>query len=385
MFRQGVVEVARGEHAELCAAVAEGAAVPAADPVDVAAIVYLLRPEGWEERLAAVTTHLRDREQQDVTAGQDETVQRLTEQLAVSRTEGRQELAALRAQVAALEADLALTRRQVREQGSRAGRAEQAQRAAERAREQALAVAMAEDAVRDRRVEEALDRAQAAEQALARARQAGRAQDRDDELRLRLLLDTVVQAAAGLRRELALPPGESRPADALQADYARAPGEQGGAQGRGDDDPRLLESLLTLPLAHLLVDGYNVTKTGFGGSTLEQQRARLVSGLVGVVARTGAEVTVVFDGKDGVGVTGPVPRGVRVLFSRSGETADEVLRRLAAHEPRGRVVVVVSSDREVADGVRRSGARPLAAVALVRLLERGGGGALTGSSVGGPS
>ena len=63
-------------------------------------------------------------------------------------------------------------------------------------------------------------------------------------------------------------------------------------------------------------------------------------------------------------------RGVRVLFSEAGETADELIRRLVRAEPEGRPVAVVSSDREVADGVRRAGARPVAAVALVRRLAR---------------
>ena len=48
-----------------------------------------------------------------------------------------------------------------------------------------------------------------------------------------------------------------------------------------------------------------------------------------------------------------------MLFSKPGETADELIRRLVRAEPPGRPVVVVSSDREVADGVRRSGARPV--------------------------
>jgi predicted RNA-binding protein with PIN domain len=61
---------------------------------------------------------------------------------------------------------------------------------------------------------------------------------------------------------------------------------------------------------------------------------------------------------------------VRLLFSRRGETADEVLRRLARHEPQGRPVVVVSSDREVADGVGAAGATAVPSLALLRLLER---------------
>jgi len=81
-------------------------------------------------------------------------------------------------------------------------------------------------------------------------------------------------------------------------------------------------------------------------------------------------VTVVFDGAERVVGLPPAPRGVRVLFSRKGETADELIRRLVRAEPAGRPVVVISSDREVADGVRRHGAYPLGADALLRRLAR---------------
>jgi hypothetical protein len=47
-----------------------------------------------------------------------------------------------------------------------------------------------------------------------------------------------------------------------------------------------------------------------------------------------------------------------------------VIRRLVRAEPAGRPVVVVSSDREVGDAVRRSGAYPVPSVALVRRLAR---------------
>jgi hypothetical protein len=40
------------------------------------------------------------------------------------------------------------------------------------------------------------------------------------------------------------------------------------------------------------------------------------------------------------------------------------------NEPEGRPVVVVSADREVAEGVARAGARPVASAALLRRLER---------------
>ena len=50
-----------------------------------------------------------------------------------------------------------------------------------------------------------------------------------------------------------------------------------------------------MPRARLIVDGYNVSKTAWPTSSLEAQRIRLLSGLAPLVARTGAETTVVFD------------------------------------------------------------------------------------------
>ena len=96
-----------------------------------------------------------------------------------------------------------------------------------------------------------------------------------------------------------------------------------------------------------------------------------MAGLAALSARSGAEVTVCFDGAAlDAKVVMATPRGVRVLFSRPDETADELIRRLAANEPLGRPVVVVSSDREVAEGVSSSGARPVPSAALLRRLGR---------------
>ena len=59
---------------------------------------------------------------------------------------------------------------------------------------------------------------------------------------------------------------------------------------------------------------------------------------------------------------------MKVVFSPEGVIADDVIRDLVAAEPPGRVVVVVSSDREVATDVARAGARSHPAAALVGLL-----------------
>ena len=375
VFRQAVVEGAKATHSELAAALAAGTAVPAAAPEDVAALAYLLRSPGWEERVARIAEQLSVRASTQAGVAQVDAVRRLTEQLEAVRAAGRAELTRARDESRAGAAELAGLRKKVRELGDRAGRAEQAQRAAEQATQDAQGQLAALQASREAELRDLRDRVADAERAQLETRQAAGRGQRDDQLRLRLLLDAVVGAAQGIRRELALPPAVGRPADALTDDDAvrdAVPARSAPQQGRAEDDPTLLDALLGVPTTHLLVDGYNVTKTAYGTLALEAQRTRLLVGLGALAARTGAEVTVVFDGSDGaVPVKVPSPRGVRLVFSRTGETADEVLRRYARNEPMGRPVVVVSSDKEVAEGVRRAGARAVPAVALVRLLERG--------------
>jgi predicted RNA-binding protein with PIN domain len=205
--------------------------------------------------------------------------------------------------------------------------------------------------------------------ALRRTERAGRD---EGTLRARLLLDTLVESAQGLRRELSLPAVQGAPADQVAADVA-----QHGSQtpsGHGSltvDDPALLESLLSMPRVHLVVDGYNVTKSVWPDLSLERQRDRLLTGLAPLAARSGAELTVVFDAASTT--DRPLvnrPRGVRVLYSPPGVIADDVIRDLVAAEPAGRPLVVVSSDREVVRDVVAAGARAVSAVSLAALLAR---------------
>ncbi|MYU18977.1 RNA-binding protein, partial [Streptomyces sp. SID8361] len=211
-----------------------------------------------------------------------------------------------------------------------------------------------------------------AESALEASRRAVREGRSVEDMRLRLLLDTVLDAAQGLRRELALPPASMRPADTVDAvEPGKMTPKDIATRALSEMDPALLDQLLALPQAHLVVDGYNVTKTGYPTMPLEKQRLRLLGGLAVLAAQTGAEMTCVFDGAE---LAAPVllapPRGVRVLFSKPGVTADELIRQLVRAEPPGRPVVVVSTDREVADGVARAGARPVASALLLKRLAR---------------
>ena len=371
LFRQRVASRAVADAGELGSAVTEGTVPAAADPVEVAALAYLARAAGWLDQVeaaieavrasassAAVADTIRDAEQRAARAEHDRAVAR------VEADKLRDELSRLRDEAGGLREEVRTLARSLRETQARERKLTD-QLATEKGR--------ATRAAADHDAELRRIRAKLAEasDAVGSARQAAKDARAVDDARLWLLLETIGQAAVGLRRELALEPADRMPADFV-ADIAADRPEALTTKARAldADDPARLDQLLALPRVHLLVDGYNVTKRGYGELSLEQQRSRLVNGLGGVAAQTGAEVTAVFDGAERVHGLPPAPRGVRVLFSRKGETADELIRRLVRAEPAGRPVVVISSDREVADGVRRHGAYPLGSDALLRRLAR---------------
>lgn len=372
LFRARVGDRIRAGLTELAEALTAGTVPAAADPLDVAAVAYLLRPTGWVAQISSAVAELAQANSVSESAQAALTVARLQEQLASAKAAVRTDSDRLRGELDKAKSEISELRHKLHAARERGKKAEaEAQHAlgllgAVQAEAETTRVSAQAEA---RRLRTKLAEAESAVEAARRATREGRSVE---EARLRLLLDTVVEAAQGLRRELALPPATLRPADtvgALRPDVAGV----GAVGGRALDaaDPAALDQLLALPQAHLIVDGYNVTKTGYGELTLEDQRGRLVNGLGALAARTQAEITCVFDG---AALAAPVlltaTRGVRVLFSRPGETADELIRRLVRAEPPGRPMVVISSDREVADGVRASGARPVPAATLLRLLAR---------------
>lgn len=298
-----------------------------------------------------------------------ERVARLRSRVEAGKEELREERARHRAEIADLKEQNRVLRRSLGEtrSGLREARARAQEREAggeETEREQARAEAEA------RRL-----RAQVEDLTgqLERLRSAGRSERDAATLRARLLLDTVVDAAAGLRRELALPAVEGSPAARVEDELAAREGARTptAAGALGAQSPALLAQLLTAPRARLVIDGYNVSKTAWETSSLEAQRTRLLQALAPLVARTGVETTVVFDAA--AVEHRPVvaaPRGVRVLFSPYGVLADDVIRDLVAAEPAGRPVVVVTSDQEVARDVVDAGFRAVGSPALVGLLGR---------------
>jgi predicted RNA-binding protein with PIN domain len=342
------------------------AAVPgdADDPVETAARAWLVREDGWDVVVAQVVESLDAEEQRDDQVGAEQA--RLTAQVAALQAELVAARALHREELDSARADHKVLRQRLGEARGVLRAAEEERDAAYAARDEA--VAAAERATRAaeadvRRLRAQLDEA---ESGLAASRRDARSERDSASIRARLLLDAVVDAATGLRRELALPPVSGAPGDAVEAELA---GVDAAPASSAPATPALLEQMLAVPRSRLLVDGYNVTKQAWPTASLEAQRSRLVSALGPLVARSGAETTVVFDAAESTARTAmPAPRGVRVVFSPAGVIADDVIRQLVAAEPRGRVVVVVSDDQAVARDVTRSGARSVPASALLGVI-----------------
>ncbi|WP_045309336.1 NYN domain-containing protein [Lentzea aerocolonigenes] len=346
--------------------------VTSPDPVTAAAAAVLTGDDVAPHYVELVSRRVGDatlRAERDAAVVRAERLEGELERLKAERSQLDGAAERIRADA---EIELERLRKRLREQGVKLREAKDAAEAAA-AEVDKIQVRTAEEvkrltAERDRERERAETERGKAQRAIADAevaRQSAREARQADEVRLALLVDTLDGAVTGLRRELALGGGTGpRPADLVRGASASQ-----GAVGRVED-PAALDRLLALPAVHLVVDGYNVTKTGYPELSLSDQRDRLVHQLAVLAARTGAEVTLVFDGAGVVAVPAAAPRGVRVLFSDPGVLADDVIRALVTAEPEGRPVVVVTSDRAVADSVRRRGAHPVPSAVLLARLGR---------------
>ncbi|MEV6761143.1 NYN domain-containing protein [Streptomyces sp. NPDC051105] len=370
LFRQRIGEKLREAQPELAGALDSGSPPPAADPLDVAAAAYVLRPTGWVKLVAAAGEEAQRADAERADEESRAELERLREELDRARGQTRAETERLRAELDAAKREAESLHRKLRAALSDVKRGEAALRKLQGEMESARTEGQAQLSAAEsegRRLKARLGEVEAALEASRRAAREGRSVE---DMRVRLLLDTVLDAAQGLRRELALPPVSVRPAETVDAvEPGRMTPKDIAARALSENDPAILNQLLALPQAHLVVDGYNVTKTGYPQMPLEKQRLRLLGQLSQLAAQTGAEVTCVFDGAE---LAAPVllapPRGVRVLFSKPGVTADELIRQLVRAEPPGRPVIVASTDREVADGVAKAGARPVASAMLLKRL-----------------
>ena len=107
-----------------------------------------------------------------------------------------------------------------------------------------------------------------------------------------------------------------------------------------------------------LIDGNNVMAQRAGWHSDKQKARRgLMDELAGFAQNRNVRVSVVFDGApekhfgDGASY-----KGIRVFYSERGSNADERIKQLVESERQRRTLIVVTSDRQLADYVRRCGA-----------------------------
>jgi predicted RNA-binding protein with PIN domain len=118
---------------------------------------------------------------------------------------------------------------------------------------------------------------------------------------------------------------------------------------------------------HIVIDGYNLirqspTLSSIESNSLEEGREALIARLAGYKRFKTHSITVVFDGAQArsLGQERTREKGIDIVFSRHGELADDVIKRIVAKE--GGRVVVVTSDKDVADYAVQHGAAIIGSV-----------------------
>ncbi len=109
---------------------------------------------------------------------------------------------------------------------------------------------------------------------------------------------------------------------------------------------------------HLIIDGYNLlhvnrSSASFNPVELQWERERLIDRLSAYRQQKACDITVVFDGWQGGWATekSEKKKGIDLIFSKLGEKADEVIKRLA--KERGSGVTVITSDRDISKYAER--------------------------------
>jgi len=356
-----------------------GEGIPDGDDVDRVTELFLRRPPGWEEEWSEL---LADAEAEDRRRGEHQAeleASRRADAAATRLARQRDELDALRDDLAGLRATV---------DAERSERVELARRLEEVTADLRTAVgerdrAVGELAASRRSLAELHDELRAVRSGVDPETVAGRERRLESVAALRAALSGVLSELARVEEDLvalsddlsetAGGEGGSEPVGGPPATSSAAPAPDPTRQARSErrrpiqlrrgvleGSPSAVDQLLRVPGVVVFVDGYNLGMSVWRSLEPAALRERTVGFLTDVATRTGARIVVVFDGGE-VGERLPVhtPLGVRTLYSPTGVEADDVLIDLVGEYPVEQPVVVVSSDRRVREGVRRGGANPV--------------------------
>jgi uncharacterized protein len=111
---------------------------------------------------------------------------------------------------------------------------------------------------------------------------------------------------------------------------------------------------------HIIIDGYNLIRQSdtlrrHERFSLEEGRNALITSISLYRKQKGHAVTIVFDGWEGGTPKEERDRisGINIIYSRKGEKADEVIKRMI--QKKEEETLVVTSDRNIADFVNNRG------------------------------
>jgi predicted RNA-binding protein with PIN domain len=130
------------------------------------------------------------------------------------------------------------------------------------------------------------------------------------------------------------------------------------------------EALVRTKGAVILIDGYNVAKLGWPMLDLDHQRDQCILAAENMAKRWNISMTIVFDGADIEGAHASKRRGVRIAYSPAGVSADDVLRVEVAGVDPATPVVVVTNDRAIITDVAAAGANTVSSDDFLVLLRR---------------
>jgi predicted RNA-binding protein with PIN domain len=335
------------------------ASVATPELMDEVGVLWLIRPEGWEQSVADLVP---EKVVDEVAALRREERRRVAAQEAAARTRAEilglaDELARERAAKAALASEGARLRSELDDLRQRLRESQRSEHAT------AQALAKAEG--------ELVDLRRSAATVLP-------PQTVFDTAAAKGLLEDAVSASGDIVRMLTEALGELASADAeVSADVAppvrptrarRKPIRLPGGVFTGTVEAA--EYLLRVKGAERLIDGYNVAKLGWPSLDLDQQREQCIVAVENMAKRWNMPITIVFDGASVEGAHASGRRKVRIVYSPAGVSADDVLRAEVNAADVAKPVVVVTNDRAIISDVVAAGANTVSSDDFLHLLRR---------------
>lgn len=123
---------------------------------------------------------------------------------------------------------------------------------------------------------------------------------------------------------------------------------------------------------HIIIDGYNLIRQSaalkkIDRNDLQLGREALINKLAAYKRLKGHQITIVFDGSPEFSHFESIQqeKGIRIKFSKYGEKADDMIKRMAAREKEK--ALVVSSDNEI---IRFSASRGAAFISAEEFEEK---------------